>query len=68
MAVFDRNRTVLAIFARRASSQQARLSIQLAEAQEVRAKLGFGAVQGATQTLQRVAQAVEERCGDRMWM
>eukprot|EP00439_Symbiodinium_sp_Y106_P085716 s181_g29.t1 len=58
IAVFDRARVVLAIFARRASSTVARLGIELAEAQEVKAKLGAGMVSGVTSQLQQVAHAL----------
>ncbi|CAK9109652.1 unnamed protein product [Durusdinium trenchii] len=61
ISVFDRSRTVLAIFARRASTQNARLSIELAEAQEVKARLGAGAVQGITLQLQRVANDLSRK-------
>ena len=39
----------------------ARLSIELAEAMEVKAKLGAGAVQGATAQLQRIGQALARK-------
>lgn len=61
VAVFDRYRTVLAIFARRASSQHGRLSIELAEAHEVKAKLGAAAVQGITTQMQRIAYDLSKK-------
>ncbi|CAJ1454802.1 unnamed protein product [Effrenium voratum] len=61
VAVFDRNRTVLAIFARKASSSMARLSIELAEAQEVKAKLGTGAVQGVAAQMQKLADVLARK-------
>eukprot|EP00434_Breviolum_minutum_P023292 symbB.v1.2.020546.t1/scaffold1731.1/size134469/3 len=61
VAVFDRSRTVLAIFARRASSQHARLSIELAESHEVKAKLGAAAVQGVTAQMQRIAYDLSKK-------
>eukprot|EP00435_Cladocopium_sp_Y103_P066939 s978_g29.t1 len=61
VAVFDRYRTVLAIFARRASSQHGRLSIELAEAHEVKAKLGAFAVQGITAQMQRIASDLSRK-------
>lgn len=58
VAVFDRPRAVLAIFARRATSPLAKLRVELAEAQQIKAKLGASAVQGLTLQLQRVADAL----------
>lgn len=55
ISVFDRHRAVLAIFARRATSATAKLRIEVAEAQQAKAKLGSSAVQGVQAQLQRVA-------------
>ncbi|CAE8723368.1 unnamed protein product, partial [Polarella glacialis] len=61
IAVFDRTRVVLAIFARRATTPLARLSIELAELQQVKAKLGAAATQGIISQLQRVAETLMRR-------
>lgn len=58
ISVFDRHRAVLAIFARRATSPTAKLRIELAEAQQAKAKLGALAVQGLQGQLQRVADVL----------
>ncbi|CAK0870412.1 unnamed protein product, partial [Prorocentrum cordatum] len=59
--VFDRTRVVLGIFARRASSQVARLRIELAEAQRAKVRLGSSATQGISAQLRRVAEALARR-------
>lgn len=61
IAVFDRTRVVLAIFARRASSPLAKHQVELAEAQHLRVKLGAAAMQGISSQLQRVADALARR-------
>jgi len=58
IAIFDRPRVLLAIFARRATSVIARLRIELAEAQQMKARLGAAAVQGVSGQLLRVADAL----------
>lgn len=56
--VFDRSRVVLAIFACRATTPVARLRIEIAQAQQAKAKLGVAAVKGISGQLQRVADAI----------
>lgn len=58
LAVFDRRRLILAIFARRAATPLARLRVELAEAQEAKAKLGAASLQGIAGQLRRVGEAL----------
>lgn len=61
IAVFDRPRVILAIFARRASSPVTKLRIEVAEAQQAKAKLGSSALRGVQGQLKMTADALQRR-------
>eukprot|EP00929_Paragymnodinium_shiwhaense_P097501 TRINITY_DN59163_c0_g1_i1.p1 TRINITY_DN59163_c0_g1~~TRINITY_DN59163_c0_g1_i1.p1 ORF type:complete len:604 (+),score=167.32 TRINITY_DN59163_c0_g1_i1:118-1929(+) len=61
MSLFDRHRLVLAIFARRATSQVAKIRIAIAEAQQAKVKLGAAASSGTSSQLMQVAEMLAKR-------